>query len=211
MNFLSFSVFFSIVFFIFPLLIFHFFCHLSIFPFFIFSVFFFFSFLFFFPSPLSRGLPGRLPRKHRCSYNNLIFKARFCVREEKKKKEERRTRRPKQVLFHNRTHRNFLLFACVDTRHSDDFRSGFVNRIVEVAVPKIAQQFCARCAEHFVAVPVPLILKRECWDGESCSSWVSFQEDLRTDRASLRSTRHPAVCCTFACNVTCARSASRGP
>ena len=29
-------------------------------------------------------------------------------------KEERGTRRPKQVPFHNRTHRNFLLFACVE-------------------------------------------------------------------------------------------------
>ena len=35
------------------------------------------------------------------------------------KKEERRTRRPKQVPFHNRTHRNFLLSACVETPHSD--------------------------------------------------------------------------------------------
>ena len=35
--------------------------------------------------------------------------------ERRKKKEERRTRRPKQVSFHNPTHRNFLLFACVET------------------------------------------------------------------------------------------------
>ena len=41
------------------------------------------------------------------------------MREEERKKEERRTRRPKQVPFHNRTHRNFLSFACVETPHSD--------------------------------------------------------------------------------------------
>ena len=33
------------------------------------------------------------------------------------------------------------------------------ERIVEVAVPHLAEQFCARCAEHFAAVPVPLTLK----------------------------------------------------
>ena len=33
------------------------------------------------------------------------------------------------------------------------------ERIVEVSVPHLAEQFCARCAEHFVAVAVPLILK----------------------------------------------------
>ena len=42
------------------------------------------------------------------------------MREEgRRKKEERRTRRPKQVLFHNRTHKNFLSVACVETPHSD--------------------------------------------------------------------------------------------
>ena len=33
------------------------------------------------------------------------------------------------------------------------------ERVVEVAVPRVAELFCARSAEHFVAVPVPLILK----------------------------------------------------
>ena len=37
----------------------------------------------------------------------------------RKKKEERRTSRQKQVRFHNRTHRIFFLFACVETPHSD--------------------------------------------------------------------------------------------
>ena len=41
-------------------------------------------------------------------------------REEKKRKE--RTRRQKQVPFHNRTHRTFLLFACVETPHSNCWR-----------------------------------------------------------------------------------------
>ena len=39
--------------------------------------------------------------------------------EERKKKEERRTRQQKQVPFHNRSHRTFLFFACVETFHSD--------------------------------------------------------------------------------------------
>ena len=37
----------------------------------------------------------------------------------KEKRKERRSRRPKQVPFHNRTHKNYLLFACVETPHSD--------------------------------------------------------------------------------------------
>ena len=41
------------------------------------------------------------------------------MREERRKKEERRTSRQKQVPFHNRTHKTFLLIACVETPHSD--------------------------------------------------------------------------------------------
>ena len=62
----------------------------------------------------SPGPPSPPPKNIACPNKNLNFKARFWVTEE-----ERRTRRPKQVLFHNRTHRNFLLFACVGTPHSD--------------------------------------------------------------------------------------------
>ena len=40
-------------------------------------------------------------------------------RKEKKRKEKKRTRRLKEVPFHNRAHRTFLLFACVETPHSD--------------------------------------------------------------------------------------------
>ena len=76
----------------------HFFI-LSVFPCFLFflSFFVFFSFFIFCHFPPS-------------SHKNLNFKARFWVREE-----ERRTRRQNQVPFHNRTHRTFLLFACVET------------------------------------------------------------------------------------------------
>ena len=79
--------------------------------------------MFFLPGvPL--GPPPGLPKNIAFYFENLGFKARIWVREEKRKKErkkeeERRTRRQKQVPFHNRTHRTFLLFACVETPHSD--------------------------------------------------------------------------------------------
>ena len=40
-------------------------------------------------------------------------------KKKKKKKKKRRTRRQKQVSFHNRTHRTFLLTVCVETPDSD--------------------------------------------------------------------------------------------
>ena len=40
--------------------------------------------------------------------------------ERKRKRKKGKTRRPKQVPVHNRTHRNFLFFACVETPHSDN-------------------------------------------------------------------------------------------
>ena len=53
----------------------------------------------------------------------LNFKARFLVREEEEKKKEERRRKKnaptETVAFSNRTHRNFLLLACVETPHSD--------------------------------------------------------------------------------------------
>ena len=39
--------------------------------------------------------------------------------ERRKEKEDRRTGRQKQVFFHNRTYRTSLLFACVETPHSN--------------------------------------------------------------------------------------------
>ena len=73
----------------------------------------------FFLSRAALGPPG-LPQNIAFYYENLDFKARIWVREEERKKEEeRRTRRQKQVLLHNRTRRTFLLFACVETPHSD--------------------------------------------------------------------------------------------
>ena len=40
-------------------------------------------------------------------------------KEERRNNKESRTRRPKQVPFHSRPHRNFLLFAWVETPHFD--------------------------------------------------------------------------------------------
>ena len=86
----------------------------------------------------------------------LNFKARFWVREEKrkekkrkekkrkekkrkekkkKKKKERRSRRQKQVSFHNRTHRTFLLIACVETPHSDLAVESTAHRCAMLEIP----------------------------------------------------------------------------
>ena len=124
------SVFFS--FFIFPFftflhfLIFSFCFHFSVFTFFQFFIFSFFSF-FMFPSLWHpRGLPGA-SLTHRFSNKNFNFKARFWVREERRKKEERRTRRPKQVGLLPQSHAgNFLLFAWVETPHSDPCSEGSI-------------------------------------------------------------------------------------
>ena len=32
---------------------------------------------------------------------------------------------------------------------------GIFEQSVEVSVPQVAEQFCTRCTEHFVTVPVP--------------------------------------------------------
>ena len=107
------SLFFPFLFVFFPFIFFIF----SIFSLFHFSIFFhFFIFSFFSFSP---PLRSPHPKTSLFPAKNLNFKARFWVgEEERKKKEERRTRRQKQVPFHNRTHRNFLFFACVETPHS---------------------------------------------------------------------------------------------
>ena len=101
---------------------FHFLSHFFVFPFFPFCFFsFLISSIFSFPPPSPRALP----ETSLFSFKNHNFKAPFWVREEERRKkkkeeeEERGTRRPKQVPFHNRTHKNFLLFACVETPHSD--------------------------------------------------------------------------------------------
>ena len=102
----------------FPFLHFLSFFHLSFFHFFAF-------FMFFFIFPPS---PGPLPKTSLFSHKHINFKPRFWVRRRRKKEERRkkkeggRTRRPKQVPFHHRTHRNFLLFACMETPHSDATR-----------------------------------------------------------------------------------------
>ena len=83
------------------------------FPFFSF-IFHFFIFLFtfyFFHSPPPSPLPRAPPK------TSILGERRRRSNEEE---EEEITRRQKQVPFHNRTHRNFLLFACVETPHSEE-------------------------------------------------------------------------------------------
>ena len=114
--------------------------HFYIFQFYLFFMFSFFQFLIFaffvffcifsisHPSPGPSG-PLRPSPKHRFFRQNSYFKCtilgeRRRKKEDRRKKkekeeEEKRTRRPKQVSFHNRTHRIFSLFACVEPPHFD--------------------------------------------------------------------------------------------
>ena len=88
----------------------------SIFQFIIFFVFFLFSFLTSpYPLPKTSLLPSKISISRHDSGREKKKKGR------RNKKVERRTRRQKEVPFHNRTHRTFLLFACVETPHSDQF------------------------------------------------------------------------------------------
>ena len=86
--------------------------------------------------------------KHRFFLQKAKIKARFWVREEeerRKKKEEGRTRQQKQVSFHNRTHRIFLFFACVETPLSDNIIQNFAVYRDYVFFHPIACKTTARC------------------------------------------------------------------
>ena len=101
-----------------------------IFHFFAFSFFRFFRFFFskkklvyliFHFSPPRRSTRGS-PKHRFFPTKNPDFEARFWVREvgrKERKKDERRGRRQKQVTFHNRTHKTFLLIACAENPYSD--------------------------------------------------------------------------------------------
>ena len=112
-----------------------------------------FFFYFFFAFPLPPPGPLRAPPK-----TSLFPKQNFISRhdsgwekkkEERKKKErrEKRTRRQKQVLFHNRTHRTCLLFACVETPHPD--RRSSTGDVFLCAVAAQARSHDAFVSKHF--------------------------------------------------------------
>ena len=92
----------------------------------IFSCFFVFSclFVFFFFLPSPGASPGpEASLKHRFLLQKILILSHDSG-ERRRKKEERRKKKneeraEKQVPFHNRTHKTFLLFLCVETPHSD--------------------------------------------------------------------------------------------
>ena len=100
------SFFHFFIFYFFP-----FFLSFFIFYFFIFlhffSIFISFVFLFMFFFPGAPWAPPGLPRNIAFYYANLDFKARIWMKERKKERADRKTSR------------TFLLFACVETPHSD--------------------------------------------------------------------------------------------
>ena len=81
--------------------------------------------MFFLPgAPL--GPPG-LSQNIAFYYENLDFKARIWVKESTGRTKERQNERADSP-FHNPTHRTFLLFACVETPHSDTPMQGGLFR-----------------------------------------------------------------------------------
>ena len=74
------------------------------------------------------------------------------------------------------------------------FLSVFLNVSWGVAVPQVAEQFCARCAEHFVAVASASDFERECCGGESGSHWQIAERIYGTDRGSPQFHKWPASC-----------------
>ena len=82
----------------------------------------------------------------------------------REEEEERRTRQQKQVPFHNRTHRTFLSFACVETPPSDAWRAS-------------NQEFCLMFLLHLL--PSSLVLRSQnCPSSRFAVTSIKRQEPI---------------------------------